>query len=200
MDIDFKFEVDNQGIAYTYANGVKGTLTHYDTQILCNTFENKSSENTIYVETGSYLGCSAVIASKYLPIVYCHDIWEENMNNLSKDGVPPPFEENYLFKFYKNIKDNNLQKKVIPIRGDSAYTLNIHDDESIDVAFIDGDHSYEGVKKDLNNIKNKMKKDGIILCHDYQELSVKKAINEFIEEFELNGKHMYPSLIYKITM
>ena len=122
------------------------------------------------------------------------------MKKLSHDGSPPPEVKNYFYKFYENIRNNNLEGIVIPIRGDSSYTLNIHDNESIDIAFIDGDHSYEGVKKDLNIIKNKMKKDGIILCHDYQELSVKKAINEFVEEHKLNGKHMYPSLIYKITM
>tara|TARA_R110000823_G_scaffold27693_3_gene80849 strand:- start:215 stop:607 length:393 start_codon:yes stop_codon:yes gene_type:complete len=88
------------------------------------------------------------------------------MEELSTGSGPPPKVDDYFYTFYENVLNNNLQNIVIPIRGDSAYTLNIHRDESIDLAFIDGDHSFEGALKDLNAILPKMKKDGIILCHD----------------------------------
>jgi hypothetical protein len=45
----------------------------------------------------------------------------------------------------------------------------IHEDKSIDLAFVDGDHSYDGVMKDLVAIYPKMKPQSSILCHDSGE-------------------------------
>lgn len=166
--MELKFDVDEQGVAYTYVNGVKGTLRQMDFQIL-KQFTESIPTGGRYVETGSYLGCSSVIAAlsvKRNVKIFAHDLWEQDMNNLDENGSPPPFVENYFYKFYNNIKQNNLENVVIPIRGDSSWTLGIHDDESIDVAFIDGDHSYEGIQKDLKAAWPKMKENGYILCHD----------------------------------
>ena len=180
--MDLKFEVTDDGMAYTYINGVKGTLNEADTNVLLNHYIQLPM-NSKYVETGSYMGCSGVLAglsSKHGSTVYCHDIWVENMEELSTGSGPPPKVDDYFYTFYENVLNNNLQNIVIPIRGDSAYTLNIHRDESIDLAFIDGDHSFEGALKDLNAILPKMKKDGIILCHDCRPGSdVSNALRDF---------------------
>ena len=180
--MDLKFEVTDDGMAYTYINGVKGTLNEADTNVLLNHYIQLPM-NSKYVETGSYMGCSGVLAglsSKHGSTVYCHDIWVENMEELSSGSSPPPKVDDYFYTFYENVLNNNLQNIVIPIRGDSAYTLNIHRDESIDLAFIDGDHSFEGALKDLNAILPKMKKDGIILCHDCRPGSdVSNALRDF---------------------
>jgi len=171
--MDLKFEVDDADIAFTYVNGVQGMLSQSDTYILLNEM-SKIQMNGKYVETGSYLGCSGVLAglsTKRGVLVYCHDLWVEDMITLSSDGSPPPNITNYFYTFYDAVKSNKLEGTVIPIRGDSSYTLGIHDDKSIDLAFIDGDHSFEGVQKDLEAILPKMKKNGVILCHDCQRNS-----------------------------
>lgn len=156
------------GMAYSYINGVKGTLRQVDVQILHN-YASNIPRNGIYVETGSYMGASSVLAglvTKHGVRVYAHDIWVEDMDQLAVGGGPPPKTDNYFFKFYKNIIDNQLTRTVIPIRGPSQWTLGIHENKSIDLAFIDGDHSYEGVKGDLEAIWNKMKPNSTILLHD----------------------------------
>jgi hypothetical protein len=48
--------------------------------------------------------------------------------------------------------------------------------------FIDGDHSYEGVKKDLNNYYSKVKTGGIFSGHDINLQSVQQAVREFREQ------------------
>ena len=161
--------------------------------------------NSNYVETGSYLGCSGVLAglsSKHGSTVYCHDIWLENMDNLTEESGPPPKTDDYFFTFYENVLNNNLQNIIVPIRGDSAYTLNIHRDESIDLAFIDGDHSYEGALKDLTTVLPKMKKDGVILCHDCRPGNdVSKALREFCMKNEIqNASGFEHSSIVKIDL
>jgi hypothetical protein len=59
------------------------------------------------------------------------------------------------------------------------------EDQSIDFAYIDGDHSYEGVCADLANLFPKMKDEGIIAFDDYHRFGwwgdgVLRAIHEFI--------------------
>lgn len=52
-------------------------------------------------------------------------------------------------------------------------------DESLDFIFIDGDHSYEGCKKDILAWLPKIKKTGWLLGHDYHQYpGVKKAVDE----------------------
>jgi hypothetical protein len=187
--MDLKFEVDDKDMAFTYVNGVKGTLNKMDTNILLGEM-SAVPVNGKYAETGSYLGCSAVLAGltmKRGALVYCHDLWLEDMSLLSEDGNPPPIVDGQLYEFYNNIKSNNLEGVVIPLRGDSSYTLGVHDDNTIDLAFIDGDHSKEGVKKDLEAIFPKMKSGGVILCHDCSpDTPTLEGVTEFCLVHNLN--------------
>lgn len=50
-------------------------------------------------------------------------------------------------------------------------------------ASIDGDHSYEVVKKDIENVVPYIKIGGFMFCHDYgqAQLGVVHAVNEFLE-------------------
>lgn len=187
--MDLKFEVDDKDMAFTYVNGVKGTLNQNDTNVLLSEM-SKIPVNGRYAETGSYLGCSAVLAGltmKRGALIYCHDLWLEDMSLLSEEGIPPPIIEGQLYEFYKNIKLNNLEGVVIPLRGDSSYTLGVHGDDTIDLAFIDGDHSKEGVQKDLEAIFPKMKNGGVILCHDcYQNSVTLDGVTEFCIRNSIN--------------
>ena len=202
--MDLRFEVDDRDIATTYVNGVQGALNQMDTYILVNEM-SKIPVNGKYVETGSYLGCSAVIAglsTKRGVMVYCHDLWVEDMSLLPQDGSPPPVVDGYLYKFYDAIKYNNLESVVIPMRGDSSYTLGIHSDKTIDVAFIDGDHSFDGVKKDLEAILPKMKDGGVILCHDCrQDTPTLRGVESFCVQHQIHEVTGFQgSSILKLTV
>lgn len=52
------------------------------------------------------------------------------------------------------------------IHADSLDAHSSLEDESFDLVFIDGNHSYEYVKKDLENYSNKVRRGGIIALHD----------------------------------
>jgi hypothetical protein len=63
-------------------------------------------------------------------------------------------------------------------------------DASLDWIYIDGDHSYEGVRRDLFLCESKIKPGGIICGHDYELNSKKCSINwpcvsvkQAVEEF-----------------
>lgn len=75
-------------------------------------------------------------------------------------------------------------------------------DNSLDYVYIDADHSYEGVKRDLELILPKMKQRCLIMGHDYEVnfdkagylflFGVKKAVDEFClnHDFRLVAKGM----------
>ena len=78
--------------------------------------------------------------------------------------------EDWRIALYKSFALD--RQKIYLIRADShsINTLNnvksIIDDKKIDFLFIDGDHSYEGVKKDFEMYSTLVRKGGIIAFHD----------------------------------
>lgn len=69
------------------------------------------------------------------------------------------------------------------IRGDSR---KVPFEAEIDVLFVDGDHSYEGCKADIEHWYPKMKNDGVMLFHDCDETSpgVVQAVKEFVQIYK----------------
>jgi predicted O-methyltransferase YrrM len=67
--------------------------------------------------------------------------------------------------------------------GDSANVLRSLADNSIDVAWIDADHTYSSVFHELAAIRSKMCAKGLILLHDYIAIySVPEAIHQFCNQ------------------
>ena len=65
---------------------------------------------------------------------------------------------------------------------DSSNARNVCDEiknDSIDILYIDGDHSYEAVLQDLKLYYDKVKKGGLIIGDDYNEEGVRTAIEKF---------------------
>jgi len=83
--------------------------------------------------------------------------------------------------FRNNIERFGLTPYVSVNRMSTDEALKIVADHSLDLCFIDADHSYEGVKNDLNNWEPKVKRGGIISGHDYNGMAwpgVKQAVDE----------------------
>jgi hypothetical protein len=183
--------------------GTEGALTKNDALVLKAMVESKCRGNLelfTYAEVGSYLGLSATIVADACPnsLIYCHDLFPMSEETLSEASAPPPEASNLLVKFWSGIKRNKLQNQIIPMRGKSEDTLLVHDDASLDVAFVDGDHSYEGALVDLRLMWNKLKSGGLLLCHDAVVLEngtnhfVRQAVIDFSKEigvkfFDIEG-------------
>lgn len=77
--------------------------------------------------------------------------------------------------------------QVVVHRGFSGDVVPGLKDRSVDFAYIDGDHSYAGVRADLEMILPKLSPRGVIACDDYHRRGwwkngVIRAVNEFIGE------------------
>lgn len=102
-----------------------------------------------------------------------------------------PFESRYQWFREESLKISNSQI----------------DDNSIDAVFIDGDHSYDAVSKDLPFWWNKLKVGGWLLGDDYASChpGTRKAVDEFAKKnnfkleflYKKDGKKNYP--IYKFV-
>jgi hypothetical protein len=115
------------------------------------------------------------------------DIFEGYMGSGDKNGNNMQFtylenEYNNLSKYFENNKNVHL------IKGYSSVVLNYLEDNSLDLIYIDASHEYIDVKNDLKISYNKVKNNGYICGHDYNEIKfpgVYKAVNEFCEEKKL---------------
>jgi SAM-dependent methyltransferase len=63
--------------------------------------------------------------------------------------------------------------------------------ESLDCVFVDGDHSYEAVSKDLMFWWQKVRPGGQLLGDDYWMSDVAKAVHEFAEAYKLKLDFLY---------
>ena len=89
---------------------------------------------------------------------------------------------------YKDCSNIKLHKS------DSSTFLSNCPDNEYDIIYIDGDHSYNGVKKDLIQSIKKIKNGGYIMGHDYEmnmnkaktnyDFGVKKAVDEFCLDYK----------------
>jgi hypothetical protein len=120
------------------------------------------------------------------------DIFEGQMCSGDKDGNNIVWTD--LNVEYQNLK-NYFHKydNVYLHKGFSSDVLSKFEDNYFDIIYIDGDHSYEGVKKDLKISHKKVKKDGLICGHDYTDAmfrSVVMAVDEFCEEMNLKIEYL----------
>ena len=122
-----------------------------------------SAKETI-LEIGSYVGASACCFGAAMEKsgsgrVFCIDTWN---NDAMTEGSMDTYSE-----FLKNTEA--LAPFIVPVRGfstDAVQQIAVRINHA-DLLFIDGDHSYEGVKTDWNVYKGFLKAGSIVVFHDW---------------------------------
>jgi hypothetical protein len=131
---------------------------------------------------------SEVILKKLSPSeLFLVDLFPEEMCSGDKDGNNIVF-VNLDNLYPKIVSKFNRYKQVKVIKSYTSDFLNSLDDGYLDAVYIDADHSYEGVKCDLDLSLKKVKSGGIIMGHDYTHNmfpGVVKAVDEFCKNYDL---------------
>ena len=155
-------------------------------------------KNLVIAELGVFKGeFSEIIIDRCNPKeLVLIDLWGEDKimsgdvdgNNVQKfDGS----------KLYTLVLDKFSQNKNVVIH--KNYTTNAlseYPDDYFDMIYIDADHSYSGCKADLEIAYKKVKHNGYIMGHDYEQnfeksknlykFGVNQAVNEFCEKYNQN--------------
>lgn len=113
------------------------------------------------LEIGSYLGASSCYIATALSLLgtgklYCVDTWQ---NQTMPEGERDTFSE-----FSHNTK--SIANHIIPIRKNSFELVKTDINCQLSLVFIDGDHSYCGVKHDFEKVSPWIIEGGTLAFHD----------------------------------
>ena len=137
---------------------------------------NRAAENKLIVEFGSYHGRStrALADNCVNGRIWAVDPWDGDYP--SQSGDPMQWINTYCYpQFCNNLKEHIESKLVVPYRG---FSFSFRLPYNVDMVFIDGDHRYETVLKDIDKANELVRSGGIICGHDYNWDSVKQAVHE----------------------
>lgn len=176
---------------------IHGWFSEEDKHAYLYLIENiSSSENPIFVECGAWLGLS----SSFL----CDNTKDTNIKIFIIDTWMGS--ESELDTYHSMVKTHDIYKEFIENMGDRRFTAirkeskeasEQFEDNSCDVVFIDMDHTYEAVSRDIRLWLPKVKKGGYLSGHDYQDERVRRAVHEILgnDILVIGG-----SWIYKIIL
>jgi len=138
-----------------------------------------------YLEIGALYGANLIsVANSYglqhiESKLYCIDPWEDYEDYPEYKTI----QSTIYGTFLNNIKNANIENKLIINRGYSNIKINDYENEFFDIIYIDGNHEPEYVLEDAVVSFRKLKKNGIMIFDDYgwggPELT-QKGIDAFV--------------------
>ena len=126
---------------------------------------SKVPDDGIFVECGAWLGCSTSFLcdkAKDRVQIFVVDTWKGTENELDTHHKLAKDKD-----IYKLFLENMGNRNFTPIRKKSLDAAEDFEDASCDVVFIDMDHRYEEVLKDIDAWLPKVKDGGYLAGHDY---------------------------------
>jgi hypothetical protein len=151
------------------------------------------------VELGSFAGRTAYIIAKNAPqaTVHCVDPWGHfDISWVPDDSVVymsgnlRSFHPGELYDFFlSNVADCPNVNPIRALSTEAAWDTQAQ----VDLLFIDADHETEPLLADMRTWWPRLKRDGMMVGHDWQMETVRKAVLQFLGE--LNQQEQFPQLI-----
>jgi predicted O-methyltransferase YrrM len=162
---------------------VKGILFDNDSDVL---YDAACRCPGSIIEIGSFRGGSTILLGQGLKDGYGGFIYTiDPYNNRMMEDVPMGigFIVRNLKRISKFIRDRkiiryNLSEYIVPINKPSYEADNMFKDGTFSLLFIDGDHTYPGIKTDLMLYIPKLESGGVLIVHDRHYPGIKRAISE----------------------
>lgn len=161
---------------------------------------DKFPSGSRFVEVGSWKGKSAafmgveIINSGKDIKLDCVDIWiDVNEPHVQITG------DDLYAAFLKNTEP--VKSVVNSIRSDSREAAKLFEDGSLDFVFLDGDHSYDGLKADIEAWFPKMKpNDSIFAGHDYSWTPhIQQLLNDMFGKDNYSDPWQTGSFMFKVV-
>jgi len=144
------------------------------------------------IEIGSFLGLSAVWFAHRVDQVFCIDRWYEEQDWESENNLVATLRRWELPRdifplFRENVMRSGVWHKICPVRGHSRYVAGRV--PSVDLVYIDGDHTREGAQSDIEIYQEKARR--VICGDDYQrhpEFGVIEAVDKLMPGRQVSGR------------
>ena len=194
-DVNYNFIITKISLSKNkeISNNMEGSTFHFHTHILYDIRTSLGEEEKTYLEIGSYAGGSQSLISSHNYKTNCYTI--DLGEPISKDIVirnDDKFKNvKNTFKYYQgNSQDINIVNQVKT------------DLKNVDILFIDGDHSRQGVLLDFKNYSDLVVNGGYIAFDDYLDFEhspqVKGAVDEIVSGLNLNEYKIIGSIKYDL--
>lgn len=136
--------------------------------------------HNLIVEFGSLHGRSSRAMADNMTEgrLWCVDPWAGDYYD--EEGGNVPISTYVMPYFIKNLKDHIDSGRVTAVR---KFSYQFSLPSMVNMVFIDGDHRYETVVKDIKKAYELLYRGGLICGHDYDHPSwpgVKKAVSELV--------------------
>lgn len=175
---------------------VPGWLNCWEGQRLMNLAEMAALIGPV-VEIGMYKGRSTLCLAEGIRRALKGHIWTIDLfeETYTFEGCSSPLPS--LSQSRQTLAENSALDLVTIINGDSRLpsTANQVPNE-IALLFVDGDHTLEALKKEWEVWSPKLRKDGWIVVHDYQNESVGDGVTKFCDDL-LRGQFFQVEVCYK---
>lgn len=172
-------------------NKIQGWMNPEELKFLYNTVikRGKVQDHLIVLEIGCWKGrsthalISALSTLTSYSILYCVDNWSK-ADHRETGEIRVEAKGEFYSNIYNLSIDTNYDHAIIQDLSSTAfYQFAVDTGLRPDIIFLDADHSYEAVKKDLKNYWDILKDGGIFLGHDYRAgetptNGVRRAVNE----------------------
>jgi hypothetical protein len=133
---------------------------------------------SVFVEVGSYQGQSAAflgveLINRRIPCtLHCIDPWERPNDQTNGDEIRAAFERNVLP--VASVLGDRFRFHAVP----SVDAATLFTDAAVDVVWLDGDHSFDGVLSDIDAWWPKLKPGGFMGGDDFMMTPVCQAVCE----------------------
>lgn len=178
---------------FSLADGDRGQFMDYEQVILSNLCEKVTIEHPVIAEIGSWLGQSTAVlgdfAKKQSGTVCAIDWFKGSGEKTPLQSISEKFNIREIFD--ANMKELGLSECIKVIQAKSLDAVQQFADSTFDMIFIDGDHRYSQVSKDIAEWYPKLKTGGLFCGHDCERYAkdVTPELREHKEEDYWNGIH-----------
>jgi hypothetical protein len=165
----------------------KSTFAKQGLYDLCFFLEKKYSDllKLEIAEIGSFCGVSGWIFSQFFKKVNCIDPWKSGYDDKDLASNPDIYSMEEIEKEFD--RTAGIQKNVIKLKKSSEEAVKDFPNHSLDFVYIDGLHTYDGCKKDIELWFPKVRPGMAIGGHDYGSKhfpGVKKAVDECFQDVQ----------------
>jgi len=152
-------------------------------------------QNSTFVEIGAWVGHSILHFAREIERLGKHDVRIVTIDTFKGS----PAEQIHMdivaqaggsvrHLFDANIAEAGLTDRIEVIQGDSVAAADLFADNSVFACFIDGDHTREGVLRDVRAWGPKVPQNGILCGHDIDAFQVAEGVLAGLGQYGVKGR------------